>query len=82
MSPAKKSCDLDLKSWNLKKGRVLDNICQLYPILWNQCTLPLKSKIKSHAKYMVVEKHKDTIVLWLLIEEICTSTSLIKSVLQ
>ena len=40
-----KTSDLDLKNWNLKKGKTLDNICRLYPTLWNQCTLPLKSKL-------------------------------------
>ena len=52
----RKTWDLDLKSQNLKKGKVLDNISLLYLTLWNQCTLPLKSKIKSHLKYAVAEK--------------------------
>ena len=37
----RKTWDLDMKNWNLKKGKVLDNISRLYPTLWNQCTLPL-----------------------------------------
>ena len=54
----------------------------MYPTLWNQCTLPLKSKIKGHDKFAKAEKHKDTLVLWKLIEEICSSTSSINSVVQ
>ena len=77
-----KTWDLQLKLWNLKKEKVLDNICQLYPHLWNQCTLPLKSKIKSHPKHAAADKYKDTVQLWLIIEEVCTSTSSINSVAQ
>ena len=63
----RKTWDLDLKNWNFKKGKTLDNISRLYSTLWNQCTLPLKSKIKGHPKFAVVEKHKDTLVLLSLI---------------
>ena len=79
---ARKMWELDLKSRYIKKGMVLDNTCYLYLILWNQCTLALKSKSKSHLKHTITEKLKDTIALWLLIEEICTSTSSINSVTQ
>ena len=78
----RKTWDLDLKNWNLKKGKTLDNISQLYPTLWNQCTLPLKSKLQGHDKYAKVESHKNTIKLWKFIEEIYSSTSLINSVVQ
>ena len=50
MNTEKKTWELDLKSWNIKKGKVLDNMCRLYLYLWNQCTLALKSKIKCHLK--------------------------------
>ena len=35
----RKTWDLDLKNWNLRKCKTLDNISRLYPTLWNQCTL-------------------------------------------
>ena len=78
----RKMWDLDLKNWNLKKGKTLDNISRLYPTLWNQCTLPLKSKLQGHDKYAKVESHKNTFELWKLIEEVCSSTSSINSVVQ
>ena len=71
---ARKMWEFDLKSWSIKKGKVLDNTCCLYPYLWNQCTLALKSKIKCHPKHAAAEKIKDTVALWLLIEEVSTST--------
>ena len=30
-----KTWDLQLKSWNIKRDKVLDNMCRLYPYLWN-----------------------------------------------
>ena len=54
----------------------------MYPTLWNQCTLPLKSKLQGHDKYAKVESHKNTIELWKLIEEICSSTLSINSLVQ
>ena len=51
----RKTWDLNLKTWNHKKGKTLDNISQLYPTLWNQCTLPLNSKLQGHDKYAKVE---------------------------
>ena len=77
-----KMWDLQLKSWNNKKEKVLENICRLYPYLWNQCTLPLKSKVKSNPRYTDADKYKDTVVLWNIIEEICSSTSSINSAAQ
>ena len=77
---ARKTLDLHLKLWNIKKDKVMDIMCHLYPYLWNQCTLPLKSKIKSHPKHAAAKRNKDTVLLWLLIEEVCTSTLSINSV--
>ena len=59
----RKTWDLNLKNWNLKKGKTLDNISRLYPTLWNQCTLSLKSKLRGHDKYATVESQKNSIEL-------------------
>ena len=45
-------------------------------------TLALKSRIKSYPKHAGAEKIKDSVQLWMLIEEVCTSTSSINSVAQ
>ena len=71
-----------MKAWNIKKDKVLNNMCHLYPYLWNQCILLLKCRLKTHLKYAVAKKIKDIVQLWLLIEEVCTSTSGINLVMQ
>ena len=77
----KKTWEVRLKLWNIKKNKVLDSMCRLYPYLGNQCTLLLKSRIKSYPKHGVAKKIKDTVQLWLLIEEVCTNTSAINLVM-
>ena len=72
----RKILELQLKSWNIKKDKVLDNMCRLFLYLWNQCTLALKSKIKFHPKHAAAEKIKDTVQFWMLIEEVYTNTSI------
>ena len=71
-----------MKSWNIKSEEVMDKLRWLYPYLWNQYTLPLKSYLKSHSKYTAAKKVKYTVKLWMLVEETCNSTSLINLVLQ
>ena len=71
-----------MKSWNNKSKKVMDNLSQLYPYLWNQCTLPLKNCLKTHPKYKVAEKVKDAVQLWIMIEETYNSTSTIDSAQQ
>ena len=78
----KETWKIQLKSWNIKNEKVMDNLNRLYPYLWNQCTLPLKSHLKSHSKYAATKKVKDTVISWMLIEETCTSTCTINLVKQ
>ena len=78
----KKTWEMQLKSSNIKSEKAMDNLSQLYLYLQNHCTLSLKSYIKSHLKHAIAKKIKDTVLLWMMIEKIYTSTSLINLVLQ
>ena len=71
-----------MKSRNNKSEKVMDNLSRLYQYLWNQRTLPLKSLLKSHPKYAAANRVKNIVILWMLVEKACTSTSTINLVQQ
>ena len=76
----KETWKLQMKLWNSKTEKVMDNLGKAYPYLWNQCTLPLKNCLKTHQKYKVAKKDNDAVQLWMMIEETCTSTLIVISV--
>lgn len=69
-----------MKNLKNKSDKVLDNLGQVYPYVWNQYSLGLKNCLKTHWKYSIVEKIKDAVKLWLIIKEtLFNSTSTINS---
>ena len=57
----KETWKLQTKSWNNKSEKVMNNLGKAYLYLWNQCTLPLKNRLKTHQKYKVAKKVKDDV---------------------
>ena len=66
---------INMKSYEAKKDRVADNLAQGYAILWDQCKLPLKEKIRAHHNCLTAKDENDVITLLNINLEICNSTS-------
>ena len=64
-----------IKNYEAKSDRVANNLARSYSILWDQCDVVLKRKIKLHHKYETVKDEEDVMTLLSIISEICNSTS-------
>ena len=66
---------IDMKNYKARKDVVTRNLAKGYSILWDQCDVALKRKIKVHPDYVTAKDKDNVMSLLTIISEICNSTS-------
>jgi hypothetical protein len=67
----------EMKRYKDTTAKTITNLSYGYSILWEQCSQPLKNKIKTNPRFVQAETSSDVIDLLKIISEICNSTTTI-----